>query len=354
MSTCASAEGEILALVGANGAGKTTLLRDHRRRASSGGRPDHVRRQGRDGAARTSAGQRSASRWCRKDGAYSRGLPSRRICGLPATPVAPGGWNIEALLEVFPMLKARLKTQAGLLSGGEQQATSIGRAMMTNPRLLLLDEISLGLAPLAIDNLYRSLTALFSSGTALVIVEQNLSRVLGVATRICCMLEGRIVLERETPAGDASANYRSLFRPAARRFRGTRGRDLARPNHPRHAARRLLRADRLRAVADVRRHAHHQSGAWRFCHSRCIRWSGCWSSQTGISPFLRARCDHPLMALLGWALQRWVFERSLRAGPLVPLLATFGLAIVIENLLFEAFQRRYPVAGAGYWRSCVR
>ena len=84
------------------------------------------------------------------------------------------------------------------MSGGEQQATSIGRAMMTNPRLLLLDEISLGLAPLAIDNLYRSLTALFSSGTALVIVEQNLNRVLGVATRICCMLEGRIVLERET------------------------------------------------------------------------------------------------------------------------------------------------------------
>ena len=108
-----------------------------------------------------------------------------------------GPWNIEALLEVFPMLKARLKTPAGLLSGGEQQATSIGRAMMTNPRLLLLDEVSLGLAPRAVDNLYRSLTALFASGTALVIVEQNLNRVLGVATRICCMLEGRIVLERD-------------------------------------------------------------------------------------------------------------------------------------------------------------
>jgi branched-chain amino acid transport system ATP-binding protein len=82
-----------------------------------------------------------------------------------------------------------------LLSGGEQQATAIGRAMMTNPRLLLLDEISLGLAPLAVDNLYRSLTTLFASGTTLIIVEQNLSRVLGVATRVCCMLEGRVVLE---------------------------------------------------------------------------------------------------------------------------------------------------------------
>ena len=68
---------------------------------------------------------------------------------------------------------------------------------MTNPRLLLLDEISLGLAPLAVDSLYRSLTTLFASGTALVLVEQNLNRALGVATRIYCMLEGRIVLERD-------------------------------------------------------------------------------------------------------------------------------------------------------------
>ena len=120
------------------------------------------------------------------------------------------------------MLKARLKTQASLLSGGEQQATSIGRAMMTNPRLLLLDEISLGLAPLAIDNLYRSLTALFSSGTALVIVEQNLNRVLGVATRICCMLEGRIVLERETKLATRQQITEAYFGLRQDTFRDTR------------------------------------------------------------------------------------------------------------------------------------
>ena len=67
---------------------------------------------------------------------------------------------------------------------------------MTNPRLLLLDEISLGLSPIAIDGLYRSLKGLFGKGATLVLVEQNLSRVFDVATRICCMLEGRIVLER--------------------------------------------------------------------------------------------------------------------------------------------------------------
>ena len=190
------AEGEIVALVGANGAGKTTLLRAvagaHR---PAGGR---IIFDGRDitalrahervalGIALVPEGRRLFA-----------GLTVEENLRVAGDAGRAGQWNIESLLEVFPMLKGRLKTPAGLLSGGEQQATSIGRAMMTNPRLLLLDELSLGLAPLAIDSLYRSLTALFSSGTALVIVEQNLNRVLGVATRVCCMLEGRIVLERD-------------------------------------------------------------------------------------------------------------------------------------------------------------
>lgn len=191
------AEGEILALVGANGAGKTTLLRTiagaHR---PAGGR---IMFEGRDVTA-LRAHQRVALgiALVPEGRRLFAGLTVEENLRVAGDAGRAGHWNIDALLEVFPMLKARLKTQAGLLSGGEQQATSIGRAMMTNPRLLLLDEISLGLAPLAIDKLYRSLTALFSSGTALVIVEQNLNRVLGVATRICCMLEGRIVLERET------------------------------------------------------------------------------------------------------------------------------------------------------------
>jgi branched-chain amino acid transport system ATP-binding protein len=189
-------EGEILALVGANGAGKTTLLRTiagaHR---PAGGR---ILFDGRDvmalrahervalGIALVPEGRRLFAGLTVEENLRVAGDAGRR-----------GRWDIDALLEVFPMLKARLKMPAGLLSGGEQQATSIGRALMTNPRLLLLDEISLGLAPIAVDNLYRSLTALFASGTALVIVEQNLSRVLSVATRVCCMLEGRVVFEKD-------------------------------------------------------------------------------------------------------------------------------------------------------------
>jgi branched-chain amino acid transport system ATP-binding protein len=190
------AEGEILALVGANGAGKTTLLRTiagaHH---PAGGR---ILFDGRDvttlrahervarGIALVPEGRRLFAGLTVEENLRVAGDAGRR-----------GRWNLEALLEVFPTLKERLKMPAGLLSGGEQQATSIGRALMTNPRLLLLDEISLGLAPVAVDNLYRSLTALFASGTALVIVEQNLSRVLSVATRVCCMLEGRVVLEKD-------------------------------------------------------------------------------------------------------------------------------------------------------------
>jgi branched-chain amino acid transport system ATP-binding protein len=254
------AEGEILALVGANGAGKTTLLRTiaGAHRPASG----RIMFDGNDVTA-LSAHERVALgiALVPEGRRLFAGLTVEENLRVAGDAGRAGRWNIEALLEVFPMLKARLKTPAGLLSGGEQQATSIGRAMMTNPRLLLLDEISLGLAPLAIDNLYRSLTALFSSGTALVIVEQNLNRVLGVATRVCCMLEGRIVLERDAKVATRRQITEAYF-GCGKMPSGTCGRDLAGPNHPGHAARRRLRADRLWAIAHVRRHAHHQSGAW--------------------------------------------------------------------------------------------
>jgi branched-chain amino acid transport system ATP-binding protein len=106
----------------------------------------------------------------------------------------PGRWNVEAVLEAFPILRPLRRRPAATLSGGEQQATAIGRALMSNPRLLLLDELSLGLAPIAVDNVYSSLEAVISEGTTVLLVEQDLSRAMGVASRVMCMLEGRIVL----------------------------------------------------------------------------------------------------------------------------------------------------------------
>jgi len=106
-----------------------------------------------------------------------------------------GRWTVETVMDAFPMLARLRKRRAATLSGGEQQATAIGRALVTNPRLLLLDEVSLGLAPLAVDAVYESLARVIAEGATIVLVEQDLSRATGVADRVVCMLEGRLVLE---------------------------------------------------------------------------------------------------------------------------------------------------------------
>ena len=92
------------------------------------------------------------------------------------------------------MLRSLRRARAATLSGGEQQATAIGRALMANPRLLLLDEVSLGLAPIVVDAVYSSLRTVIDQGATIVLVEQDLTRALAVADRVLCMLEGRIVL----------------------------------------------------------------------------------------------------------------------------------------------------------------
>ena len=107
----------------------------------------------------------------------------------------PGPWNVERVLDAFPLLRPLRKQSAATLSGGQQQAAAIGRALMSNPRVLLLDEVSLGLAPIAVDSVYASLRLLMESGTTMLLVEQDLARAMGVAERIVCMLEGQIVLE---------------------------------------------------------------------------------------------------------------------------------------------------------------
>ncbi len=107
----------------------------------------------------------------------------------------PGAWTRAAVIAAFPNLGARRKARAGTLSGGEQQATAIGRALMTNPELLMLDEVSLGLSPLAVERVYGSMQTLLASGTTIILVEQDLNRALRVADRVICLLEGSIALE---------------------------------------------------------------------------------------------------------------------------------------------------------------
>jgi branched-chain amino acid transport system ATP-binding protein len=107
----------------------------------------------------------------------------------------PGRWTVDTVIEAFPLLERLRHQRAATLSGGEQQATAIGRALIANPSLLLLDEVSLGLAPAAVEAVYRSLATVIEEGSTIVLVEQDLTRAMSVADRVVCMLEGRIVLE---------------------------------------------------------------------------------------------------------------------------------------------------------------
>lgn len=191
------AQGEKLALVGANGAGKTTLLRTIAgiHPASAG----QVLLDGKD-ITGVAAHRRSAMGIAlvpegRKLFSTMSVADNLKV----ATSAGRGGrWSFDAVVDALPQLKPKLKAPAGSLSGGQQQAVAIGRALMTNPRLLLLDEVSLGLSPLAVQGVYDSLATVAAAGTPIILVEQDLGRTFAVADRIACMLEGQVVASGRT------------------------------------------------------------------------------------------------------------------------------------------------------------
>ena len=185
--------GEVFAIIGANGAGKSTLLNVIAGIFPTRGGtirfedrildplPTHVRVQA--GISLVPEGR--------------RGFPSltvRENLLIGAYRKRSGPWDLAAVLERFPILAARSTQRAAVLSGGEQQALSIGRALMANPKLLLLDEVSLGLAPVVVAQLYAAIPAISAAGTTILLVEQNIEQALAASSRVCCLLEGRIVL----------------------------------------------------------------------------------------------------------------------------------------------------------------
>lgn len=191
------ADGEKLALVGANGAGKTTLLRTIAgiHPASSG----RVLLDGQDISAEPAHRRASMGIALVPEGRKlfaTMSVADNLRVALAAG--RAGRWTFDSVVEALPQLKPKLKAVAGSLSGGQQQAVAIGRALMTNPRVLLLDELSLGLSPLAVQGVYDSLASVAAAGTPLILVEQDLQRTFKVADRIVCMLEGRVVASGRT------------------------------------------------------------------------------------------------------------------------------------------------------------
>ncbi|HEX3501843.1 MAG TPA: ABC transporter ATP-binding protein [Xanthobacteraceae bacterium] len=202
------AHGEAVAVIGANGAGKSALLKSIAGALRS--RPDAIV----------------------FDGATIGGLPAYAVAarGIALVPEGrglfpslsveenlliggqlkrPGPWTLQRVFELFPVLAERRKLPSTSLSGGQQQMVAIGRALMSNPKLLLCDEISLGLAPIVVRDIYARLPAIMQNGTSIVLVEQDIVQALKAAQRVYCLQEGRVAL-----TGDAKALTREQIAAA--------------------------------------------------------------------------------------------------------------------------------------------
>ncbi|HEY7301382.1 MAG TPA: ABC transporter ATP-binding protein [Xanthobacteraceae bacterium] len=186
--------GEAVAVIGANGAGKSTLL---------------------NSIAGLIPGRREAIVF---DGVPIGGMPAHEVaaCGIALIPEGRalfpsltveenlliggslkrrGPWSLPRVYQLFPALAERRRLPATALSGGEQQMVAIGRGLMSNPKLLLCDEISLGLAPIVVREIYARLPPILAEGISLVIVEQDLMQALKAASRVYCLQEGRVALQ---------------------------------------------------------------------------------------------------------------------------------------------------------------
>jgi len=186
--------GEVYAIIGANGAGKSTLLRTiaglHHPTEGAivyGGKDmTRVRPE-----RRATAGLVMVPEGRRLFGS----LTVEENLQVGATYARPGPWTIERVYELFGWMRERRTQRTAQLSGGEQQSVAIGRALVANPRVLLLDELSLGLAPVVVQRIYAMMPQILASGLTVLLVEQDVSQALRVASHLQCLLEGHTTLE---------------------------------------------------------------------------------------------------------------------------------------------------------------
>ncbi len=208
-------ECETVAIIGANGAGKSTLMRSISGVLTNGS--DQVRFDGQPigglaadeimarGVAMVPEGRRLFPSLSVEEnlliGTYGRKVSSH--------------WSLQTIYDLFPILKERRNHPGTALSGGQQQMVAIGRALMSNPRVLLCDEISLGLAPVVIKDIYDAVPRIQQAGASLIVVEQDIGQAMKVADRVYCMMEGRVTLEGTAETLSREAIHDAYFGGAA-------------------------------------------------------------------------------------------------------------------------------------------
>jgi branched-chain amino acid transport system ATP-binding protein len=186
-------QGSIVVLIGANGAGKSTFLKALAGQIPNksgqisfnnqeiGHLPSH--RIVREGIAMVPEGRR-----------LFRSLSVEENLKMGAYTERKGRWTLDAVYALFPVLKDKRRTSAAALSGGQQQMVAIGRSLMSNPDLLMCDEVSLGLSPAIVKDIYTAFPQIRSEGLSLVIVEQDIDAALAIADYVYCFMHGRITL----------------------------------------------------------------------------------------------------------------------------------------------------------------
>lgn len=203
-------EGEVVAIIGANGAGKTTLMHSftgllpcaadmvtYRQTPIGGQRADEIVKLG---LVMVPEGRKLFKSLSIEENLIIGGQLGRQ-----------GQWNLAAIYELFPILKERRHFKPTALSGGQQQMVAIGRALMANPEVILFDEISLGLAPIVINDIYAALPQIIGTGTSAIIVEQDIAKALSVSQRFYCLQEGRISLQGNSADASLAAISDAYF-----------------------------------------------------------------------------------------------------------------------------------------------
>ncbi len=191
--------GEVVAIIGANGAGKSTFLKSLTGLVKV--ERDAVQLRG------ESIGSQAPGEIVRRGVAMvpegRRLFPSLSVeenLRMGAFARRPGPWSLERLYDMFPILEEKRRHPSGALSGGQQQMVAIGRALMSNPDILLCDELSLGLAPIVIREIYAAMPAITADGMSVVVVEQDVTLAQQVSRRVYCFQEGRVSLEGDSRA----------------------------------------------------------------------------------------------------------------------------------------------------------